>query len=78
MIANAYEDMLKRHFKKIHRIIRSIYDKYGYPISKHIANKYASDAIYMLMKPFELFFLANLYLFELKPEDAINRQYSLL
>jgi hypothetical protein len=38
-------------------------------------NEYASDAIYALMKPFELFFLANLYLFELKPEEAINRQY---
>jgi hypothetical protein len=75
MIANAYEDMLKKHFRKLHSIIRFVYDKYGYPISKHITNKYASDVIYILMKPFEYFFLINLYLFELKPECAINKQY---
>jgi hypothetical protein len=75
MIANAYEDMLKRHFGKLHGIIRFIYDKYGYPISKYITNKYASDAIYILMKPLELFFLINLYLFEPKPECLINKQY---
>jgi hypothetical protein len=76
MVANAYEDMLKRHFKKIHHIARSIYDRYGYPISKHITNKFASDVVYILMKPLEIFFLANLYLFELKPENVIRRQYA--
>jgi len=75
MIANAYEDLLKRKFSKIHKVIRFVYDKYGYPISKYITNKYISDIIYFLMKPLEYLFLINLYLFELNPEKLISKQY---
>jgi hypothetical protein len=78
MIANAYEDMLKRRLGKTHKAIRFIYDRYGYSVSKFITNKYASDIVYILMKPFEYFFLINLYLFELKPEHRINEQYEFL
>jgi hypothetical protein len=75
MIANAYEDMIKRRLGKIHKAIRFVYDRCGYPVSKFITNKYASDMVYILMKPLEYFFLVNLYLFELKPEHRINEQY---
>jgi hypothetical protein len=76
MVANAFEDMIKRRFRRTHGVIRLIYDKCGYPVSKHIANKYMSDVVYFLMKPLEFFFLITLYLFELKPEEVIKRQYA--
>ena len=75
MVANAFEDMIKRRFGRVHGAIRFIYDRYGYPISKYITNKYASDVVYVLMKPLEYFFLVCLYLFELSPEEVISRQY---
>jgi hypothetical protein len=75
LIANAYEEIINRAFPKLHQIIRNIYDMYGYPVSRHIKNKYMSDIVYILMKPLEYFFLVNLYLFVKKPEALINQQY---
>jgi hypothetical protein len=75
MVANAYEKMIENYFPAFHKIIRSLYDRYGYPISRHITNAYMCDIIYVLMKPLECFFILNLYLFELKPERLINEQY---
>ena len=34
-----------------------------------------ADAVYILMKPLEWFFVFVLYLFDQKPENRINSQY---
>ena len=77
MIANAYEEMIEKIAPRFHKIIRFLYDKYGFPISKHINTPLRSDIMYVLMKPIEWFFLLNLYLFCTRPERNINRQYNL-
>ena len=75
MIANAYEEMISDYAPALHRFIRRLYDKYGYPLSKHINTPFRSDIIYLMMKPLEYFFLINLYLFCIHPERKINKQY---
>ena len=77
MIANAYEEMIEKIAPRFHKIVRFLYDKYGFPISKHINTPLRSDIMYVLMKPIEWFFLLNLYLFCTRPERNINRQYNL-
>ena len=74
-IANAFEDLIKEKTPRFHHFIRYIYDKYGYPLSKHINTAVQADIIYFLMKPLEWIFLIVLYLFEKKPENRINLQY---
>ncbi|MDR2919624.1 MAG: hypothetical protein LBV72_09720 [Tannerella sp.] len=76
MVANAYEEMIQDFFPHFHRFIRHAYDKYGYPLSKHIIKPIHSDITYILMKPLEWFFLINLYLFCTNPEVKIKKQYS--
>jgi len=76
-VANAYEEMVQTFFPKFHKIVRTVYDTCGYPISKNITNKYISDIVYILMKPLEYFFVISLYLFVRKPEELINKQYRL-
>ena len=55
--------------------MRYIYDKYGYPLSKHINNAVQADITYIIMKPLEWIFLIVLYLFDVKPENRIATQY---
>lgn len=74
-IANAFEEMVRDFSPKMHKIIRSIYDKYGYNISQKINSVYLSNTTYILMKPIEYIFLISLYLFCYKPEEKISRQY---
>lgn len=74
-IANAFEDYIQEKLPKIHRIIRGVYDKYGYPISKYITTPLRADIIYFIMKPLEWAFLVFLYLFDIGPEQRISRQY---
>lgn len=74
-IANAFEQLLEERLPKTHRVIRNFYDKYGYPIAKHIKSPYIADIIWFLMKPLEWFFLIILYLFDTKPENRIAIQY---
>ena len=76
MIANAFENVLEEYTPKLHRIIRYIYDKYGYPLSKHINTKFSADIVYCLMKPLEWIFLVVLYCVDDNPENRINIQYS--
>lgn len=76
LTANAFEDLIKERLPKFHRIIRNFYDKYGYPISKHIITQTRADIIYILMKPLEYIFLAFLYMFDTQPENRIAIQYS--
>lgn len=74
-IANAFEQILEEKTPKIHKIIRSIYDKYGYPIATKIKSPYIADIIYFLMKPLEWIFLIVLYTVDTKPENRISIQY---
>ncbi|MDE6733531.1 MAG: hypothetical protein K2J77_11730 [Oscillospiraceae bacterium] len=74
-IANAFEDFIHEKLPKFHKLIRGAYDKYGYPISKHITTPRRADAVYILMKPLEWVFLIFLYMFDTKPEQRISRQY---
>ncbi len=76
-IANAFEDLIHEKSPVFHKFVRHIYDKYGYPISKHIKTQIRADIVYILMKPLEWFFLIILYLFDVRPENRIQRQYSI-
>ncbi|NDV59207.1 DUF6688 family protein [Bacteroides sp. 519] len=75
LVANAFEQILEERIPKIHRVIRYLYDRYGYPIAKHITTPLSADIVYILMKPFEYCFLAIIYLFDVHPESRIARQY---
>lgn len=74
-IANAFEDLIKERTPKFHHFVRYIYDKYGFPLSKHINNTWQADITYILMKPLEWIFLIVLYLFDKNPENRIATQY---
>ena len=74
-VANAFEDLIKEKTPRFHSFIRSVYDKYGYPLSKHINSAFQADIVYIIMKPLEWLFLAALYLFDKKPENRIAPQY---
>ncbi|MFT3995379.1 MAG: hypothetical protein QM660_13785 [Dysgonomonas sp.] len=76
-VANAFEERIMELFPRFHRLIRAIYDKYGYPLSKHITTPLKSDIVYILMKPLEYMFVIVLYLLDIKPEARIARQYKL-
>lgn len=74
-IANAFEQIIEEKAPKFHYVVRSFYDKYGYPVAKHINSKYTADFVYFLMKPLEWIFLIVIYLFDNKPENRIAIQY---
>ncbi|MBB6735617.1 DUF6688 domain-containing protein [Cohnella zeiphila] len=76
MIANAFENVLEQIMPRGHRTIRRLYDKYGYPLSRHIRTKAAADAVYAAMKPLEWLFLLVLYTVDARPENRIHLQYS--
>lgn len=75
LVANAFEQILEEQIPRTHRVIRSLYDRYGYPIAKHINTPLRADVVYILMKPLELFFLGVIYLLDARPESRIARQY---
>lgn len=74
-VANAFEHIIETRFPKTHRLIRRNYDKYGYPLSKKITSRSGANLTYFAMKPLEWIFLVFIYLFSLKPEELIHRQY---
>lgn len=76
LIANAFEDLIAERFPKSHRRIRNFYDKYGYPVSRHITTRTRADIVYIVMKPLEYIFLGVLYMFDTQPENRIAVQYS--
>lgn len=76
LVANAFENILEQYTPKTHKIIRYFYDKYGYPLSKHINTKFSADLTYFLMKPLEWIFLIVLYSIDKNPENRIHIQYS--
>ncbi len=75
MVANAFEEVIQEKLPFIHKHIRYIYDRYGFPLSKLIKTKIAADIVYVSMKPLELLFLIVLYIVDIKPEDRIETQY---
>lgn len=74
-IANAFEQILEERTPGLHRRVRHFYDTYGFPVARAIHSPYIADVIYILMKPLEWFFLAVLYLCDVKPENRIAVQY---
>ncbi|WP_316795594.1 DUF6688 family protein [Pedobacter agri] len=77
MVANAFEDLIQQYTPALHKVIRSFYNQYGYPLSKNITSAKGSNLIYILMKPIEYFFLIVLYLCCIEPEKRIAEQYSM-
>lgn len=75
LIANAFEDLIAQQMPGTHQAIRHFYDRYGYPIARHIRKAWQADLVYLLMKPLEWLFLVYLYLFDQKPENRIAVQY---
>jgi hypothetical protein len=75
-IANAFEQLIEERTPKLHRIVRKFYDKYGYPISKHITTPLRADIVYKIMKPLEWLFIIVLYIFDINPENRIAMQYT--
>ena len=68
-------DLIQERMPRFHHFIRYIYDKYGYPLSKHINTALQADITYILMKPLEWIFLLVLYIFDVNPENRIVTQY---
>lgn len=74
-IANAFEQLLEENIPKVHKSIRSFYDKYGYAFAKGITSSFVMDVIYIFMKPLEYIFLFIIYLVDTQPENRIAMQY---
>ena len=75
LVANAFEDLLAERMPGAHRRLRNFYDRYGYPIARHIRSRWMADLVYFIMKPLEYFFVIVLYLFDTQPENRIAVQY---
>lgn len=75
-VANAFEQLIEDKAPRFHKWVRHVYDKYGYPVSKHITTKLRADIVYIAMKPLEWLFLLTLYLFDKDPESRIAVQYT--
>lgn len=75
-VANAFEQLLQERVPRFHRAVRGFYDAHGYPLSQKITTPLRADAIYLLMKPLEWFFLLVLYTFDHEPESRIATQYT--
>jgi len=75
-IANAFENLIEEKTPRFHHFVRYIYDKYGFPLAKHIHTAWQADITYILMKPLEWIFLAVLYIFDKNPENRIQLQYT--
>lgn len=74
-VANAFEQYIQEKMPRIHSGIRRFYDKYGYPLSKHITTSGRANIVYLLMKPLEWFFVVFLYTVDKRPENRISMQY---
>ncbi len=74
-VANAFEQILEEKLPKTHRVVRKLYDTYGFPVAKLIHSPFAADVVYVLMKPLEWLFLLVIYFTDIKPENRIAIQY---
>lgn len=75
LVANAFENLIEERVPRFHSFVRGIYDRFGIPLYRLIENVWLSDAVYILMKPLEYFFLICLYLLDEQPEKRIKLQY---
>ena len=74
-IANAFEQILEEKTPCFHKLVRGIYDRYGFPVARLIKSKWIADIIYILMKPLEWIFLMVIYMIDVHPENRIATQY---
>ena len=74
-VANAFELVLEWKSPRLHHVVRSFYDKYGFPIARCIRTRTACDIVYFIMKPLEWFFVIVLYMTLAHPENVIAVQY---
>lgn len=74
-IANAFEQILEEKTPRFHKLVRGIYDRYGFPVARLIKSKWIADIIYILMKPLEWIFLMVIYMIDVHPENRIVTQY---
>ncbi len=74
-VANAFEQILEERSPRLHQNVRRFYDTWGFPVASLIRSPWASDVIYVLMKPLEWVFLAVIYVTDPRPEDRIRMQY---
>ena len=74
-IANAFEQILEEKTPCFHKLVRGIYDRYGFPVARLIKSKWIADIIYIFMKPLEWIFLAVIYMSDVHPENRIANQY---
>ncbi len=74
-VANAFEELVYERCPRLHYIIRTNYDKYGYALAKQVHKTWVANLVYYLMKPLEWLFLLCLYLFVEQPEAKIKEQY---
>lgn len=78
LISNAFEELLQEKLPFLHKSVRRAYNRVGNCVHKYYGifnNKFVADAIYILMKPAEWFFITTLYMFDSKPENRIAKQY---
>ncbi len=75
LVANAFEEWLEQNTPNFHRFLRKNYNKVGIPLNQMVNNKWMSNLMFIIMKPFECFFLIWLYTFDIAPEKRIQRQY---
>ena len=74
-VANAFEQILEEKTPHFHKIVRGVYDRYGFPVARLIKSKWIADIIYILMKPLEWIFLMVIYMIDVHPENRIATQY---
>lgn len=75
-LANAFEDLLHERWPRFGRFARKVYDRLGWPLSRRIQSRWASDLVYLAMKPAEwIFYLSLLILDRKPPEERIDRMY---
>lgn len=76
LVANAFENVLEEKTPRLHRVVRHLYDTYGFPVADLIRHSHiACDVTYVVMKPLEWLFLFVLYLVDANPENRIAVQY---
>ncbi|MCQ9209911.1 DUF6688 domain-containing protein [Granulicatella seriolae] len=74
-IANAFEQVIEEKAPRFHKVVRFVYDRYGFPLARLVKSKTSADIVYVLMKPLEWFFLIILYFTDANPENRIALQY---
>jgi len=75
-VANAFEDLLHERWPRFGRLARRTYDLLARPVCRYLRPRWASDLVYLLMKPAEWVFYLTLVLLDPRsPERRIDRMY---